>query len=125
MQNKTLFLKGNTLNTMLLVDKNQRIEAFWYSSRIGSLQCSCWPDAQGHIKSTSISEPSVVPKKTFFLKEYEVMLPEEFAPRFSLLLRNRFIQDGRSAKLTCTADANPTATMTWYKVTREANPSNF
>ncbi len=65
----------------------------------------------------SLAEPSVMPtKKKFTLKEYEVRLPEEFAPRFSLLLRNRFIQDGRSAKLTCTADANPTPTLTWYKV---------
>ncbi|VDL60884.1 unnamed protein product, partial [Hymenolepis diminuta] len=60
-------------------------------------------------------EPSVMPKKKFALKEYEVILPEEFAPRFSLLLRNRYIQDGHSVKLTCTADGNPNPTLTWFK----------
>lgn len=66
--------------------------------------------------SFSFAEPSVMPKKKFALKEYEVILPEEFAPRFSLLLRNRYIQDGHSVKLTCTADGNPNPTLTWFKV---------
>ncbi|CDS41841.2 expressed conserved protein [Echinococcus multilocularis] len=60
-------------------------------------------------------EPSVIPKKKFVLKEYEVILPEEFPPRFSLSLRNRFIQDGHSVKLTCTADGNPSPQLTWFK----------
>ncbi|KAM7537943.1 hypothetical protein Aperf_G00000079361 [Anoplocephala perfoliata] len=60
-------------------------------------------------------EPSVIPKKKFVLKEYEVILPEEVAPRFSLPLRNRYIQDGHTVKLTCTADGNPTPILTWFK----------
>lgn len=63
-----------------------------------------------------IVEPTIMPKRTFKLKEYEVILPEEVRPRFSLPLRNRFVQDGRSAKLMCTADGNPTPTLTWFKV---------
>uniref|UniRef100_A0A5K3EN24 non-specific serine/threonine protein kinase n=1 Tax=Mesocestoides corti TaxID=53468 RepID=A0A5K3EN24_MESCO len=64
-------------------------------------------------------EPSVMPRKKFVLKEYEVVLPEELPPRFSLPLRNRFIQAGRSVKLTCTADGNPTPQLSWFKDGRQ------
>ncbi|VDN97428.1 unnamed protein product [Rodentolepis nana] len=64
-------------------------------------------------KRDSSAYLTVEPK--FALKEYEVILPEEFAPRFSLPLRNRYIQDGHSVKLTCTADGNPIPVLTWFK----------
>ncbi|KAL7064324.1 hypothetical protein AAHC03_04779 [Spirometra sp. Aus1] len=64
-------------------------------------------------------EPPPPPKKKFELKTYEVWTEEEYQPRFSRMLQNRFVQDGSHVKLMCTADGNPTPTLTWYKDGRE------
>ncbi|VDK88875.1 unnamed protein product, partial [Dibothriocephalus latus] len=64
-------------------------------------------------------EPPPPVKRKFELKTYEVWKEDEYPPRFSRMLQNRFVQDGSHVKLMCTADGNPTPTLTWYKDGRE------
>ncbi|TGZ63952.1 hypothetical protein CRM22_006631 [Opisthorchis felineus] len=61
-------------------------------------------------------ETSQPPKrKRIELQPIEMFQEELTRPRFAFHLRNRYIQEGSSVKLTCTADGNPTPQMTWYK----------
>ncbi|KER21602.1 hypothetical protein T265_15051, partial [Opisthorchis viverrini] len=61
-------------------------------------------------------ETSQPPKrKRIELQPIEMFQEELTRPRFAFHLRNRYIQEGSSVKLTCTADGNPTPQMTWFK----------
>ncbi|CAH8545499.1 unnamed protein product [Schistosoma haematobium] len=49
----------------------------------------------------------------------EMFHEEETAPRFAFHLRNRYIQEGGSVKLTCSVDGCPTPVITWFKNGKE------
>uniref|UniRef100_A0A3Q0KKY1 non-specific serine/threonine protein kinase n=1 Tax=Schistosoma mansoni TaxID=6183 RepID=A0A3Q0KKY1_SCHMA len=49
----------------------------------------------------------------------EMFHEEETAPRFAFHLRNRYIQEGGSVKLTCSVDGYPTPVITWFKNGKE------
>lgn len=49
----------------------------------------------------------------------EMFHEEETAPRFAFHLRNRYIQEGGSVKLTCSVDGCPTPVITWFKVRKQ------
>ncbi|CAH8497134.1 unnamed protein product [Schistosoma turkestanicum] len=58
-------------------------------------------------------------RKKIELEPVEMFHEEETAPRFAFHLRNRYIQEGGSVKLTCSVDGCPTPVITWYKNGKE------
>ncbi|CAH8526186.1 unnamed protein product [Heterobilharzia americana] len=59
------------------------------------------------------------PRKKVETPPVEMFHEEETPPRFAFHLRNRYIQEGGSVKLTCSVDGNPTPDIKWFKNGKE------
>ncbi|VDP99791.1 unnamed protein product [Trichobilharzia regenti] len=59
------------------------------------------------------------PRKKIEPPPVEMFHEEETPPRFAFHLRNRYIQEGGSVKLTCSVDGFPTPEIKWFKNGKE------